>query len=117
MMADAPKKEYLDQDAEAGDGMFPRCFENPKYCSEPAVEYHRADMSADLVRAALERAADFISTHVYTTNGGITSMEPVAQKFRGIDQHHATISIAIRAIAKDDEAVEAIITSVLGEPT
>jgi hypothetical protein len=81
------------------------------------TEYHRADLSADLVRAALERAADFISTHVYSTNGGTTSMEPVAQKFRGMDRHHATISIAIRAIAKDDEAVEAIITSVLGEPT
>jgi len=99
-MTDTPKRVYLDQDVEEGDGMFPRCFENPKYCGEPAVEYHRADLSADLVRAALERAAE-------------TSKE-IADQYVG---YMSRVEQAIRNTAKDDEAVEAIITSVLGEPT
>jgi hypothetical protein len=41
---DSPERIWLDQDAEAGDGQFQRCFENPKYCSEPAIEYVRADL-------------------------------------------------------------------------
>lgn len=44
-MTDAPERIYLDGDVEAGDGMFPRCFENPKYASEPQVEYIRADLA------------------------------------------------------------------------
>lgn len=44
-MTDAPERIYLDGDVEAGDGMFPRCFENPKYASEPQVEYVRADLA------------------------------------------------------------------------
>ena len=99
-MADAPKRMYLDQDVEEGDGMFPRCFENPKYCNEPAVEYHRADLSHDLVRAALERAAERLLGTINREYGD-----------------HRDYRKAIRAIAKDDEAIEAIITSVLGEPT
>lgn len=43
-MTDAPERIHLDGDSEAGEGMFPRCFENPKYCSEPAIEYIRADL-------------------------------------------------------------------------
>lgn len=43
-MSEAPERIYLDGDVEAGDGMFPRCFENPKYASEPPVEYIRAEM-------------------------------------------------------------------------
>ena len=45
-MSEAPERIYLDGDVEAGDGMFPRCFENPKYASEPPVEYIRADIAA-----------------------------------------------------------------------
>ena len=44
-MTDAPERIYLDGDVEAGDGMFPRCFEDAKYASEPPVEYIRADLS------------------------------------------------------------------------
>lgn len=44
-MSKAPEWIYLDGDAEAGDGMFPRCFENPKYASEPQVEYVRVDLA------------------------------------------------------------------------
>ena len=44
-MSKAPEWIYLDGDVEAGDGMFPRCFENPKYASEPQVEYVRVDLA------------------------------------------------------------------------
>jgi TPP-dependent trihydroxycyclohexane-1,2-dione (THcHDO) dehydratase len=44
-MSEAPEWIYLDGDVEAGDGMFPRCFENPKYASEPQVEYVRVDLA------------------------------------------------------------------------
>ena len=47
-MTDAPERIHLDGDSEAGEGMFPRCFENPKYCSEPAIEYIRADLVEEL---------------------------------------------------------------------
>ena len=40
----APDRIYLDGDAEAGDGYFTRCFETAKPCSEPAIEYVRADL-------------------------------------------------------------------------
>ena len=47
-MSEAPERIYLDGDVEAGDGMFPRCFEDPKYASEPQVEYVRADRIEEL---------------------------------------------------------------------
>ena len=52
MMSKAPEWIYLDGDAKAGDGMFPRCFENPKYASEPPIEYGRID----LLEAAEQRS-------------------------------------------------------------
>lgn len=45
-MSDAPERIYLDGDVEAGDGMFPRCFENAKYVSDPPVEYIRSDLAS-----------------------------------------------------------------------
>ena len=36
--------------------MFPRCFENPKYASEPPVEYIRADHVDALLKAEREKA-------------------------------------------------------------
>jgi len=51
-MSKAPEWIYLDGDAKAGDGMFPRCFENPKYASEPPIEYGRID----LLEAAEQRS-------------------------------------------------------------
>ena len=67
-----------------------------QYC----IEYIRADLSADLVRAALERAAERLLGTINREYGD-----------------HRDYRKAIRAMVKDDEAVEAIITSVLGEPT
>ena len=55
-MSEAPERIYLDGDVEGGDGMFPRCFENPKYASEPPVEYIRADHVDALVTQAREDA-------------------------------------------------------------
>ncbi len=71
--------------------------ETPECSSDwPHAEYHHADLSADLVRAALERAADWVS-------GSYVGAENIASK--------------LRRKATDPEAVAAIITSVLGEPT
>ena len=55
-MSEAPERIYLDGDVEVGDGMFPRCFENPKYASEPPVEYIRADHVDALLKAEREKA-------------------------------------------------------------
>ena len=55
-MSEAPERIYLDGDVEAGDGMFPRCFENPKYASEPPVEYLRADHVDAMLKAEREKA-------------------------------------------------------------
>ena len=69
-MGEAPERIYLDGDVEAGDGIFPRCFENPKYVSEPPVEYVRADrieeLEAKLAKAveALEWQADAIHNSI-----------------------------------------------------
>ena len=57
-MGEAPERIYLDGDVEAGDGIFPRCFENPKYVSEPPVEYVRADRIEEL-EAKLAKALEF----------------------------------------------------------
>lgn len=57
----APERIWLDGDAESGDGQFPRCFEMPKYCSEPAVGYVRADFfnAAQARISELEAALGF----------------------------------------------------------
>jgi hypothetical protein len=41
----APEKIYMDGDIEKGEGHWSRCFETPKPCSEPAIEYIRADIA------------------------------------------------------------------------
>ena len=53
----APNRIYLAGDVQARDGMFPRCFENPKYASEPSIEYIRHDLHLVLVAAAYEDMA------------------------------------------------------------
>jgi Lar family restriction alleviation protein len=73
----------------------------------------RADMSADLVRAALERAAEDVHNECWTDGDG----KPATDVLLAEQETTALAIKAIRAIAKDDEAVEAIIASVLGEPT
>ena len=70
----APDRIYLDGDAEAGDGYFTRCFETAKPCSEPAIEYLRADLCApqDARVQALVEAAIAEDT---ATNRRATSRE------------------------------------------
>ena len=75
---------------------FPEC-EKQYGCD---VEYHRADLSADLVRAALERAADSVPLGV----NGMSALNAIA-----LD----AAENAIRAIANDPEAVAAIVASVV----
>lgn len=53
----APERIYMDADIEVGDGYWTRCFETPKPCSEPALEYVRADITADRI-ATLEARAE-----------------------------------------------------------
>jgi hypothetical protein len=53
-----PERIWLDRDAQSGDGMFPRCFEMPKYCSEPAIEYTRSDLTDARIRAAVIAALE-----------------------------------------------------------
>lgn len=80
-------------------------------------------LSADLVRAALELAAteaDRFTNPALVLRATRANGEPklrftaeeVMLEIRSVAQ-----AIADRIRAKDDEAVEAIITSVLGEPT
>ena len=68
-MSDAPERIYLDGDVEAGDGMFPRCFESPKYASEPQVEYIRADLAtpapAVKVKALVWEEPCAANNHIY----------------------------------------------------
>jgi len=54
-MTEAPKRVWLDSDAE-GEGQHTRCFGSPKYCSEPAIEYIRKDVSDVQVATAREEA-------------------------------------------------------------
>jgi len=77
----APDRIYLDGDAEAGDGYFTRCFETAKPCSEPAIEYVRADLCDPtqdervkrLVEAAkvLAREMDFMLRQNPRKDGGM----------------------------------------------
>ena len=70
-MGEAPERIYLDGDVEAGDGIFPRCFENPKYVSEPPVEYVRADRIEEL-EAKLAKAENLlVDAMVQLENGKI----------------------------------------------
>ena len=70
----APERIYLDGDAEAGDGYFTRCFETAKPCSEPAIEYVRADLCTptdERVKALVETLRPF-SAAVFNDNGDVT---------------------------------------------
>ena len=71
---------------------------NPQPCTEHDTEYHRADLSADLVRAGYL--------------AGVKDVQEIASDAEVFD-----ISDAAEYLAADPEAVEAIIASILGEPT
>ena len=75
-MTDAPERIYLDGDVEAGDGMFPRCFEDPKYASEPQVEYVRADRIEQLVATneELTKERDDYANKLMQANNTYTEM-------------------------------------------
>ena len=88
-------------------------------------ELDRADLSRDLVRAALERAAteaDRFTNPALVFRAKRASGEPklrftaeeVMLEIRSVAQ---AIADRTRSNAKDDEAVAALITSVLGEAT
>jgi Lar family restriction alleviation protein len=51
--------------------------------------------------AAIEASAALVEGSVYTLNGGARTLEPVSPKMRGIDMHHATIAVAIRALKEE----------------
>lgn len=71
-MSEAPEWIYLDGDVEAGDGMFPRCFEDPKYASEPPIEYGRID----LLEAAEQRVyAELMEAERNLHEGRINDLE------------------------------------------
>ena len=55
-----PVRIYLDGDAEAGDGYFTRCFETAKPCSEPAIEYIRADLCAPTQDEQVKRLVEAV---------------------------------------------------------
>lgn len=55
-----------------------------------------------MVAAALREAAQKIEGHCYTNNNGARSLEPVAERLRGVDQHHATVAAFIRALIPED---------------
>lgn len=69
-MTDAPERIWMDGDIEVGDGHWTRCFEHAKPCSEPALEYIRADLHQQALdadreegrRAGLEEAATLAET-------------------------------------------------------
>lgn len=103
-MTETPKRIYLDQDIEAGDGMFPRCFENPKYCNEPAIEYHHHDLSADLVRAALEMVAGIADKQREYARSNNCKTEAVGAFWT---------AKSLRTLASDPEAINAIVTQVM----
>jgi hypothetical protein len=95
-MSKAPEWIYLDGDVEAGDGMFPRCFENPKYASDPPIEYGRID----LLEAAEQQ-------------GYASAMEAERKRHEGrIEELEAQLAKAVNAIdgllavLPDDEGPE-----------
>jgi hypothetical protein len=96
-MTDAPKRiwaspEHPDENGYGGFWI--------KHKVLPAHEYHRADLSADLVRAALERAANAVPD-------GIDSMSAVTAMALDSSEN------AIRDLADDPEAVAAIVAQVM----
>ena len=62
----APERIYLDGDAEAGDGYFTRCFETAKPCSEPAIEYVRADLCDPTQDERVKRLVELLNEPVVT---------------------------------------------------
>jgi hypothetical protein len=83
-MTNAPERIWLDSDADEREGVFPRCFKNPKYCSEPAIQYIRADKVAALVEAAeaLDRAASEVARYGAQTGSQWTRLSIASLKFR-----------------------------------
>ena len=93
----APERIYLDGDAEAGDGYFTRCFETAKPCSEPAIEYVRADLcdpTQDERVRALVNAAIAEDT---VANWRVTSRER-KQYIRGRIEALKELRAALRAL-------------------
>ena len=71
----APDRIYLDGDAEAGDGYFTRCFETAKPCSEPAIQYVRADLCDPMQDARVTQLVDAAIAEDTAANKRVTSRE------------------------------------------
>ena len=123
-MTDAPKQIWA-QDAEPrecnfiGGGWWDDEIGSTQY--PHMVEYHRADLSADLVRAALERAAEIAEAAMKKHARETYSGEPVkvfAKNSDTIAQSAAktycagAILEAIRTISADPKAIAAIVARV-----
>lgn len=125
-MTDAPERIYLDGDVEAGDGMFPRCFEDPKYASEPQVEYVRADRIEQLVATneELTKERDDYANKLMQANNTYTEMhleiERLSDKLATCGKYRDAYAeldrIGTQAVreleAKLAKAVEALLTIV-----
>ena len=87
-MSKAPEWIYLDGDVEAGDGMFPRCFENPKYASEPQVEYVRVDLAEAAEQqgyaSAMEDARKLHKARIEELEAKLAKLERAAKPFAAI---------------------------------
>ena len=90
-MTDAPNRIWVTASTAIKNWMRVKSFERfPRY------EYHRADLSADLVRAALEEASEMCE---------VATMDHIGDIIRGIGAD-------IRDIADNPEAVAAIVARV-----
>ena len=96
-MSDAPKRMWREIIALCE--MYPDggAFYHETKPSRPADEYHRADLSADLVRAGLEAASEMCEA---------ATMDDVGDIIRGIGAD-------IRALSADPEVIAAIVASVI----
>ena len=106
----APERIYLDGDAKAGDGYFTRCFETAKPCSEPAIEYVRADLcdptqdervrALEAENARLRNELGNAASHVggaldALTSGPFDASDP---RIEAISQYADLIRAALRAL-------------------
>jgi hypothetical protein len=67
----APERIYMDGDIEVGEGHWSRCFETPKPCIDPAIEYVRSDLH-DATKAQLAKAVEALRFYAPREVDGIT---------------------------------------------
>jgi hypothetical protein len=77
-----------------------------------AVAKNRADLSADLVRAALEEAAEYIDDFPCHTPDGFKNPDQRAWCYGVQMEFRKSLALAIKNRADDPEAIAAIVTKV-----